>query len=277
MLHAIGKSKTGFYKRYLGKRDDDSEHKVYEEDEITSTLLGPLDFLPMQDVYCFWHSVLELSDHSNFLPSSEPVDIQIVFWERRNASDNGRLIEPDSVVTMKFSDGQVRLLLIELKWRAPLSGEDQLHRQWCQYLNEDERKQALHLFIAPETSAGAAAPNNQNAGGDVWSVGEDAGQSRLVLLPWLKIRAILDKFARSNTKFSHWAELTNQFLQKVGIGNFSGFSHLERTFALPSSNSASLFWSPYMFAGWNAIGQPPSLPTSDHAQIILNNLKGTMQ
>lgn len=256
MLHAIDKGKTKFYTRYLGKRDG-TEH-VHEEDEITSIVLGPLDFLPALDVYRFWSQVLRSTGYAALLPTESPSDVNIALWSRRNASDDGNSIEPDGMVTMKSTDGQTSIiLLLELKWRAPLSGEDQLHRQWTQFLNATERTRALHLFIAPEITAGAQAPNNEKAGGNVWEASE--GGSRLVLLPWLRIRAILDDFAKENSALGRWAKLSDLFLERIGIRRFAGFHHLATPFAVPAVNSTYLFWNPHNFSGWAVCGEPPDM------------------
>jgi len=257
MLHAIGKSKTKFYHRYLGRRDDD-ERKVHEEDEITSTVLGPLDFLPAVDVYRFWREVLHSTGHATFLPSVPVSDVNIDLWPRRNAKNDGNSIEPDVVITIKTLDGQTRILLLELKWRSPLSGEDQLHRQWKLYLNEIERSHALHLFIAPETSAGAQAPNNTEVGGDVWKEG-----SRLVLITWLRIRSVLSNFAKEeNSALGRWARLSDQFLGLVGIRRFDGFLNIANPLSIPVMNSAYLFWNPHNFSGWTTRYENLVLPNT---------------
>jgi len=254
MLHAIAKGKTKFYRRYLGKRDDD-ERRVCEEDEITSTVFGPMDFLPAADVYDFWCQVLHSSGHKAFMPNTPASNVKIDLWPRRNFQDEGSSIEPDGLINLAFPDGTQRHLLLELKWRAPLSGDDQLHRQWKYFLNRTEQAQALHLFIAPEISAGAYAPNNEGAGGDVWKDG-----SRLVLLPWLRIRAILGEIAKENSALGRWAKLSDQFLARLEIRRFSGFTQLAVPCTVPAVNASYLLWNPYNFTGWAACGETPVLP-----------------
>ena len=68
MLHATFKGKGKLYTRYLGHRDGE-ERKVHEEDEITSTVLGPLDFMAPADVHRFWQCVLVAAGHAEFLPN----------------------------------------------------------------------------------------------------------------------------------------------------------------------------------------------------------------
>lgn len=248
MLHAIDKGKTKFYERYLGKRDG-SEHKVYEEDEITSTVFGPLEFLPASEIYRFWCRVLQFIGHAEFLPNDVPSDVQVTLWPRRNAENDGNSIEPDGMVSVEFADGRKRLLLIELKWRAGLSGDGQLHRQWEQYLNKEEQSQSLHLFIAPEISAGAQALSNL----DVW------GGSRLVLLPWLKLRVVFGVLALENSKLGRWAQLADQFLHRIGIRRFGGFCNLTPPFKVSSEFADRIFWIPHKYSGLAVCGPLPAL------------------
>ena len=152
---------------------------------------------------------------------------------------------------MSWPNNVSRILLIELKWHAPLSGDDQLHRQWMQFLNDDERKQALHLFIAPEISMAIQAPTNEAAGGNVWLQGD-----RLVPISWLHIRAILDKLTNENLPLNRWAQLTNKFLEAVGIRKFTGFGYLNTNlnFSLPKHLPENIFWSQFSLA---SLGNSP--------------------
>jgi len=263
LLHATANGNS-LYHRYLGKREGD-ERKVHEEDEITSIVLGPLDFLPDVEVYQFWERVLQSTGHSRFLPTAPIKSVRATFWPRRTASGDGTSITPDGVITFKTEDDQTLILLLELKWRADLSGEDQLHRQWRQFLTEQEQTQALHLFIAPEISSGASAPNNKNAGGDVWK--SETG-SRLVLLPWLRIRSILAEFVDENSAIGRWASLADIFLEKVGIRKFSGFDHIYFKISLPSLDSAPLFWATFKFSGLATCGDAPILPSFIPARLF---------
>lgn len=270
MLHAIDKGKTRFYERYLGKRDG-REHKVFEEDEITSTIFGPLEFLPAIDVYRFWCRVLQLIGHAEFLPNEVPSDIQITLWPRRSAENNGNTIEPDGLVRVEFADGRLRLLLIELKWRAGLSGDGQLHRQWEQYLSEEERPQSLHLFIAPEISAGAKALNNVELGGDVW------GNSRLVLLPWLKLRAIFSELALEKSKIGRWAQLADQFLHRIGIRRFGGFCNLTPPLNVSVELADCIFWTPHKYSGLAVCAPLPALTNLTAHPIFFSHQFGDKQ
>ncbi len=256
MLHATAKNKSKLFMRYLGERDG-GDTKVCEEDEITSIVLGPLDFLSPADGHRFWQRVLESAGYAKFLPADSPLKISVATWPRDKATDNGNSIEPDVVITMQWAEGVSRTLLIELKWRAPLSGDNQLHRQWLHYLDEATRTHALHLFIAENVSAGVQALSNDKAGGDVWQTEEG---SRLVLLPWLRIRTIFDEFAKEDSALGRWAKLADRFLECIKIHKFSGFDHFPDGLSLPTQLPSTLFWRPLTFAGWVSCRTPPVLP-----------------
>jgi hypothetical protein len=253
MLHAVEKGKSKYFERYHGKRDS-LELKVSEEDEITSTILGPLEFLSVSDHYQLWRHLLNEVGRAKFLPEILPLKITLDLWPRRVAADTNKYIEPDAIVHMVWPDNESRILLIELKWRAPLSGNDQLHRQWMQYLTAEEREQALHLFIAPEISAGIQATENENAGGNVWLQG-----NRLIPISWLHIRSILDKFANESLPLYRWAQLTNKFLEAIGIRKFTGFGYINTNLSLPEYLPEKIFWSQF---SWARIGNSPVVP--DH-------------
>lgn len=219
MLHSTTKKKGTLYKRYLGGRDG-KEGNVHEEDEITSAVLGPLDFLADEDVFLFWTKLLGSVGHSEFFPTTRPLSIDMKMWNRRTTMDG--VVEPDVVVEMEWPDDR-RTLLIEMKWHAPLSGEDQLHRQWSFYLEQQERDKGLHLLIAPDIAAGLKAKNKK----DVW-------QGKLVLIQWLKIRSILGGLKKSEKAIGRWANHADYFLERIGVQRFDGFSQLKMDKPLPA-------------------------------------------
>lgn len=256
MLHVTANNgKSTLYRRYLGDRDRE-ERKVHEEDEITSTILGPLDFMPTADVFRFWQGVLQSAGQNNFLPAGTPSQITMEMWPKRTDPATNKSIEPDLMVRMTWPD-TFRILLIELKWRSPLSGADQLHKQWLRFLTNAERSYALHLFIAPEISAGAEAPNNEEAGGDVWG-------NRLILLPWMQIRAVLNEFALEDSGLGRWAKLAGCFLKRVQIRSFGGFRRLLADISLPNALPSPLFWDLRPLTEQTTLGDPTlPMPCSD--------------
>jgi hypothetical protein len=256
MLHALKHRKTRFHLRYLGHREE-GEPRVCEEDEITSTILGPLVLLDPREIGRFWRNVLQSTAHSAFLPTGDPIDAKLQFWESRScwrASTVVR-IEPDLFVELDWGGGQKRWLLVELKWRAALSGDDQLKRQWCDFLSDVERADALHLFLAPEISEGLAAQERS----DVWRSSEG---SRLVLLSWLTVRGTFKRLKSEPAAVGRWASLADSFLERLQIRSFQGF----RSLSLPDELKQTMrgrfiFWNPYAVKGLGSLGGVPKLAT----------------
>jgi hypothetical protein len=94
-------------------------------------------------------------------------------------------------------------------------GEDQLHRQWEEFLTPEEQKNALHLFIAPETSAGINAMRS-----DIWG-------GRLILRSWPNIlSSLLHLREASNRGVSIWSLQVINFLRLLHLDGFQGFSYL---------------------------------------------------
>lgn len=241
MLHATcSPGKSSMYKRYLGYRDG-IEKKVHEEDEITSTVIGPLDFLPPRDVFRFWCGVLASSGKCKFLPKGYPDSADVKLWHSRIVPLGGRRVEPDVRIDFRWTDGSKFTLLIEIKWRARLSGGDQLHAQWSEYLTEMERQSALHVFLAVDVSAASVAKEEA----DVWN-------DRLVLVTWLQIRNVFAEILRlDHGGFGRWAKVADGFLEKIGVRRFSGFYFLNEFIIPMPHDSGALFWRPW--SGWSEI------------------------
>lgn len=91
MLHAVAKAKTTYYKRYHGERDN-FELKVSEEDEITSTIFGPLEFLTASDHYQLWRRVLAEVGRAEFLLEVSPLNVTLELWPRRVIAGNNQCI-----------------------------------------------------------------------------------------------------------------------------------------------------------------------------------------
>ncbi|MFP3677194.1 hypothetical protein SB725_08685 [Pseudomonas sp. SIMBA_041] len=239
MLHAFCHKKSGLYKRYLGHREQ-GEKRVCEEDEITALIMGPLDYLSAEANGIFWRAMVENGalDAPALFPSGPVSRAQMYFWPHRR-------IEPDLLVELHWPTGERRLLLVEFKWNAPLSGIDQLHRQWREFLTPDERKKAYHLFIAPEISAGLNAMGED----DIWD-------GRLILRSWITILDILRHLDGSNINgLNKWKSQVIYFLQQLGIKRFQGFKNLPAT---SLSLDSPVFWSP--LNGFSELAPPTFLP-----------------
>lgn len=224
MLHAMSKNKTPLHRRYLGERSQE-EARVNMEDEITSTLLGPLCFLPDSCRGWFWYNLLT-NNCNHVIANSPPERTEIKLWPRRQD------IEPDIHITMFWPDGSQHALLVELKWKSPLSGERQLHKQWLEYLTEEERQHATHLFIGIECSQAYSAVGLE----DVW-------QGKLKTQTWHQIISFLSQLSESDPNavlLEPWATQVQLVLGKLGILPLSGFKGLP-AFS-PTSTASPIFW-----------------------------------
>lgn len=246
MLHAFSHGKSRLYKRYgteryRGHREAD-EKRVGEEDEITALIMGPLDYLPAEANDAFWRALIgaPTGGRAALLPVEPATRVQMHFWPRRG-------IEPDLWVQMHWPGGEQRYLLVEFKWNAPLSGENQLHRQWTEFIKPAEREQAIHVFIGPEISAAL----NAVAKGDIWG-------ERLVLRSWMNVLEVLHHLTGARTTgLERWSHQASAFLERLQVRRFQGFRDLVPPSALPGQ---AVFWNP--LNGFAHL-QPPDLPARD--------------
>lgn len=209
MLHAFSHNKSRLYRRYLGHRDDVTEKRVAEEDEMTSTLIGPLAFLSPAAIAAFWCAVVHLRNPEHAFPPGAPSHAQMQFWPRN------RRVEPDLRVDLTWGD-DTRIVLVEFKWRAPLSSKDQLQDQWTVYLEPEERSRALHLFIGLDTSAGLNALNRR----DEW-------HGKLLMRSWFDmLTAVTQIKTGPGLELRRWSEQVQKTLKLLSVQPFEGFGSL---------------------------------------------------
>jgi len=223
MLHAFSHKKSRLYQRYLGHRDESSERRVTEEDEITSLMMGPLAFLSPAAIAAFWSAVVRLRNPDVEFPSESPSRADMHFWPRRGK------IEPDLRVDLAWGS-DVRVLLVEFKWRAPLSGENQLHDQWRHYLVPQERTGAFHLFIGLDVSEGINALNRE----DIW-------HGKLLMRSWFDVLTAVSSIKTGPGLELHlWSDQVQKSLKLLAVQPFRGFT-FERTLALPDNTAPAFF------------------------------------
>jgi len=218
MLHAFSRNKSRAYRRYMGVHEMD-EPRVNCEDEITSIVFGPLDFLSAADNWLFWNTLLNCASSksaSGPLPSGffddkfSPTVCELQFWPMKDR------IEPDLLVRFIDATGQERSLLVEFKWNAPLSGNDQLEKQWKRYQKEHQDT-SLHVFIAKNLD------DIQGQQHRFWMNDEAC---RLRGVRWHTLRQEADKLDNSSLgtgEFRRWAGQVRNFLHLIGIRPFIGF------------------------------------------------------
>lgn len=211
MLHAIEKNKTKQYERYWGVRDMHDRGNITAEDEITSTLFGPLEFMTPSDVWCIANKLLgDKAPSKGSLPSK----FELHFWRKLESG-----IEPDAELVFDWEDGIQRIaILFEMKWNAPLSGDGQLHNQWSDF-NKLHGDNAYHLFIAKESAVKAVRGKLEN---QEW---QNPWGDKLICHTWNEMRAILAGMVDEDSRvLNKWAELVDNFIRRAtGTRPFGGF------------------------------------------------------
>jgi hypothetical protein len=244
MLHATALGKSPLFRRYLPAREDNQ--RVHAEDEITSAVFGPLAFMEPAACFRICAVLLRQGARQAELPTAPPGTATVRFWPP------GASVEPDLLVEFDWPDGQQCRFLIELKWRAGLSGHDQLHKQWRAFAPDPESLHTWHLLIAHgagRTISRVADP----ADGDIWTRN---GQRRLVGIDWKNVRDALAICRHGAPHVSTWANLALEFLDRVGVHRFDGF---DCAGPLPTLRHVPFFTAPATgFAGFSSC--PPLSP-----------------
>lgn len=249
MLHAILHRKTAVARRYYGRREK-GEVRITAEDEITSTVFGPLDFLSGELAARFWADIFATQENgvSLGLNIDSATQHSIQLWDRR-PSISSQSVEPDLLVQLVDSRRRRRILLIEIKWRSPLSGADQLRRQWEEFLTPEERQDAFHLFIGLDTSDAIAARTQKT---DLWA-------GKLIELHWHSVRRCAQKMSITHQHtypgLARWASCVDAFLGACGVRLFDGFSSLGSLEKSPS-NEGPVFWRRTFFESLSGSGSP---------------------
>jgi hypothetical protein len=240
MLHAIVQRKTRHCRAYLGERDGEAGRSP-SEDEITSTVFGPLDFMAPEQVHRFWRSVLQAAGAEDGMPDSPPARAAVQLWPHKQISGRmGKGVEPDGHVRLTWGNEARADLLIEIKWRQPLYRENverQLRQQWLEYLTPDTREHAWHLFITPHVG---------DAVSQECLVERDWPPGRLVPVTWLQLRGVLCGLAGGDDGLARWAATADRFLDRIGIHRFRGFAHL-----LGTAPQARSLYHPFYSGGFH--------------------------
>jgi hypothetical protein len=223
VLHAYNHRKSRLYGRYKKVKeltDDEESRRIPAEDELTSTIIGPMDFLQPSDVYLFWERVIVANEITSVnkegSPENPPNFVKHDFWPRRGDT------EPDLVIQLQWPNGIKRILLIEIKWRSGLSKENQLEQQWQKFLKKEEQAIATHIFISLRAHPQSELVSHRK--NQCWP------NSKLVTLTWASWKKELETCGRSDsfsTAFKNWAHFASDLLEKLDVTHFSGFLNMQ--------------------------------------------------
>ena len=222
------------------------------EDEITSSVFGPLSFMQVEDVWALFNAWLPIPDE--LLPGTQPTKVSFAFWPNL-LKDIGGLIEPDLVCRFKNDkDEHLLTIMIEVKWNAG-SGDNQLIKQWGA-LPDMEKEKAIHVYLVKKTAAGKKEIEKSLAT-EVFFL-KKQWRERLFCVGWRSlIETIKFKRPRSiSPAMGRWSDAVEAFLRKLGLTAFSGFDWLEKTkpIIVPETEA---FWKPIpWFSGLEKIEVP---------------------
>lgn len=222
MLHAVSQKKPGCTKR-LGR--DEKHQKTYkgngQEDSITSSFFGPLDFMPAAESWEFWKQVINRSIGTS-IPDTSPFSAQYRFWPKLKSGDDIGYCEPDILIEYCWLNEQAEekniIILVEIKWDSNFSNAEgfasQLHRQWHELKQSNREQNAVHVFIGKKTSEALQAKELQDDWGD-----------KLIIWSWKNIRSILNSNTATNSNlYDKWSRISSSFLENLNIIEFSGIS-----------------------------------------------------
>jgi len=232
MLHSTVRNCSYRHNSYLGH----SENRIEKENEIVSTIFGPLEFINPTEVYLFMRKVA-----FGRSPDLEPISAEFRFWTPRRINGyRGKGVEPDAHFVFTFNNNIEHHFLLEFKWDSKLS-DGQLREQWDSYLTENEKPNTTHIFIGKSTKSAINAKKNNDIGNE---------NSAFSIRSWLEIRSILNEIKNTESGIGKWAYFSDMFLEKIGIINFGGFSQFNHLPSIPTTKNKTIFWQPFRFGDY---------------------------
>lgn len=239
------------------------------EDEITSTVFGPLAYMSIENAWIIMRKIVEAADIATGLPQSTEVDnFNPEFWPKHKNDQllgERSYVEPDMVFRFHFRDGSTFNVLIEVKWGAVLNPRCELIRQWLTRPVNDERW--IHIYLVTQEGQGQqdrrdsikilsegceSCNNDHKCAPPRFRYQTDAGRADiwgncLRTIDWRHIQKLADDLSRSDKEISEvikrWSEGVRNFLSHEGYVPFTGFNWLADDCyqALDETDQISLF------------------------------------
>lgn len=221
MLHAIENKKSRLpFTRYVSASERQGERRT-QEDEITSTIFGPLDFFSEETVRSLIGKLFGFS-------LSSGSKLSLAFWPRYNH------VEPDLVFTEQHSDGSRDAYVVEIKWNAPL-GEEQVERQVQAIEAEDHLRLAGHLVLS-RYAIDVAKPSRN--------------------LTWMDFKDHCLELSEENgidPVAKKWAKMVCVFLEACEVRHFKGFDTIKSVAMDEHRDRDYLFWLGWQFGRDNIL------------------------
>lgn len=233
------------------------------EDEITSTIFGPLRYFSATEVYDFLKNLGKSKlEKKELWPSpNDNLRVEFDFWPKILSSDNGEK-EPDIIIRFKNGNDVLLCLVFEVKWgkgscqssiQESTGAPSQLAEQWHR-ISENERKHSLHVYLAWDKEKISQEfvrmfdlENGLNFRELKFS--KKTWRDRLLGITWGEVAYTLQSMKLPyKSSFHDWLEEVAEFLDKFGFSKFTGFEGLV-TFDVPLMHQKILFWR--HFNGFN--------------------------
>jgi hypothetical protein len=242
-LYVIRHQKLNLWVRnmlFAAKHRKDRNRNLIE-DEITSCILGPLSYMPIKDVWTLFRAWLPYK--KEMWPTDIPTSVKFSFWP--NLKDEGR-IEPDLLVRFSCNGDPILNVLFEIKWTSPISGKDELAKQW-EALSNEEKQNTFHVYLVKDTGRGNREVD-QSLNEFPKGPQKKLWQNRLVCIGWRSLLEVLFfNRPRLGTTMNLWAKGVIAFLRRRGQTTFTGFEWLSEEMVSTASEK-EIFWkSPHWF------------------------------
>ena len=144
MIQAMIRGKSNLRSRYIGRNHGLHDGRRTQEDEITSLMLGVLAYQPPAVVWAIMRTWLVHLGVGKRIQLPELIDgltCEVRFWPRSN------YVEPDVVIDVfRFQKLELRVV-VEAKWNAGESGEDQFKKQRQAFERDTIPSQFVHLAL----------------------------------------------------------------------------------------------------------------------------------
>jgi hypothetical protein len=219
---------------------------AFTEDEITSTVFGPIKFMDSRDA---WRAVCEAGLVSTTpLRDAVPRRHFVDFWPPflnpgRPRFDEWHHESPDVLFRFEFDNAQELWLILEVKWNEPQTSHDnegrntQLAHQWLAVTKSDRANDVRakgkldfkHTYLTKNFSE---ARSGIVETADCTAQGFDSDRKTWIAnalpLTWADLRANLERLARNNSsQLCDWAHAVSEFLSIKNVMPFHGFRQLD--------------------------------------------------
>lgn len=196
------------------------------EDVITSTVFGPLDFLPAQDAWMVVRALARKIGVPDDFLTNEVDHVSIRFWWRLPSAYRERSIEPDLVIDALGNGTLVFRLIVEVKWGAALE-TDQLVAAWDAFPLQ-ERLRSYQLLLVLNPGSYERWVEDELKGRDENDTRKDGWDQRLKICSWRELSDAVRALTAAPVSpgVQRWADLTVGLLQHEDVSAQIGW---ERT------------------------------------------------